>query len=129
MINPPIKAILMADVNDPPIVFINKGILTGGMHNASPSPTLWLKLHKALYVIKLSLAGAYIMLSNIQSMKINMVMAAVSSAITDRTMCQRSTSRWSIKLISAFSPSSFPLIFLKKDFLFDVSTLNSIISC
>lgn len=87
------KAILMAEVNEPPIVFMSKGIFTGGIHKVFPKPTLWLKPHKAEYVIKFSLAGAYIMLSNIQSIKINMLTAATTKAITERTICHLNTSR------------------------------------
>lgn len=46
-------------------------------------------------------------------------MAKMSTAKTDRTICQRSASRWSTKLISASSSSRFPLMRLKNDFLCD----------
>lgn len=42
--------------------------------------------------------------SNISSMKMKNKIAQTKTEIIDRTMCQRSTSRWSIKLIS----DSFP---------------------
>ena len=63
-------------------------------------------------------------LSNIQSINTKIVIAAINNAIAERIICHLNTSRWSIKLISALTPSSCPLIFLKNDFLFVASTLN-----
>ena len=107
----------MADMKGPLTVLPNSLMLMGGMHNDSPMPAQWLKSHSTRYVIKLDRAGAYTISSKTKSTKINTVTVAISQAMTARTRCQRSASRWSVKLISLSSRAALLLNVLKKAFL------------
>src|SRR5688572_10784844 len=103
----------MADINGPLTVLPSSFTSTGGRQSASPRPSLWLRLHNMRYDTKLLRIGAVIMLSKTQSMFIKIATAHTKMAITLRTICQRSASRCSIKVISVSEPSLLRLF--KKD--------------